>query len=261
MSTSAHPHLRRHLAAGDLDAWCRDLDALCQHVVRRATAPHWDEEDLMQEARAALVKAFRTYDHSRGANPLTWAKLIVERQVWRILQRDLQMGRKGALEADRLDAPVDARAGDLTLGEVAAAGVDVQAQAMVAVELAEALDALARLPARERQALLAVVFGERPVGDRTAWNVRTRARQRLREEHDRQPGRCSVIVARDLYPDEHAAMAAAGRLLPGWTPVRAARRKWLNGDRDGRGRSTKDGRLGVPTWRVDLTRDPDSRAG
>lgn len=238
-------HLRRMLERGDHAAFIAALEPLCQREVGRTAPNGLEHEDLMQEARFAVLKVARTWDPARKANPLTLAVTFVRNQLWKVANEQRVEKRRGNHEALRLDGPASARVDDGgTLGALTpATGATVEE----IVEHRDELEVIARrlsvLPPRLLEDLDDTATPERRKAARVCAFV---ARGGSCDER-------TVYVRWRAGSDADTVLRRIERLNPGCIAVSATKRRLLDGrELAPQGRPTGDGRRGERVWRVDL---------
>jgi DNA-directed RNA polymerase specialized sigma24 family protein len=243
-------HLRRLLERGDHDGFVRALDPLCHREARRVAPNGLDYEDLVQEARVAVLKIARAWQPDRGANPLTLAIRYVRHDLWRVTGEQLQQKRRANVDARSLDAPASPSTA-IPLGAVLpAAGAAVHEIVEQRDELRQAARRLAVLPRALRENLDRSDNGRSP-GRRVAAFVAAGG----------QPGTRVVYHPRRRDQTVEGVLRRVQREHPGSVAVSATKRKLIDGrERAPQGRPTADGRLGDPVWRVELLSVPERLA-
>lgn len=83
-----------------------------------------EKEDLIQEGMIGLVKAYNTYDPSRGASFKTFAELCITRQMISAVKAAGRLKNAPLNSAASLDAPASDEENAPPLGEILAAGSD-----------------------------------------------------------------------------------------------------------------------------------------
>ncbi len=92
-----------------VEAHVSDAERMCQHVLRRMRLPLSDDmlDDMLAEARAALVHAARTYDPSQGTTFRTYLYYRVTYAVGDALRRHDRATRSHRRAVARLSAQQD----------------------------------------------------------------------------------------------------------------------------------------------------------
>lgn len=241
-------HLRRLLERGDHGGFIQALEPLCHRECRRVASNGIEYEDLVQEARFAVLKVARSWSPGKGANPLTLAVRVIRNHLWKIAGDELRLKRKANQGALRLDAPANP-ATTVPLGEaVPARGPAIDEIAEQHLELATITRRLTALP----MAVRVEVDGlERGVARQICAHVAAGG----------DPIERVVYLSRRKNQTADGVMRKLTRTTPGCLAVSAVKRKL----RDGRecapqGRPAADGSLGELVWRIDLVCLPQTES-
>ena len=83
-----------------------------------------EKDDLIQEGMIGLVKAYNTYDASKGASFSTFAELCIKRQLINAVKASARKKNAPLNLSVSFDTPVGTEEDSPTIGEVLAAGYD-----------------------------------------------------------------------------------------------------------------------------------------
>lgn len=90
-----------------------------------------EKEDLIQEGMIGLVKAYNTYDPSRGASFKTFAELCITRQMITAVKAAGRQKNTPLNSAVSLDGPENDAEDAPALGEILAAGSDSDPESLI----------------------------------------------------------------------------------------------------------------------------------